>query len=59
VWNVRGGARSPGVMGNWIGDVAYRRLGLHRMAQRDGGDGYSEEELFRGFVLERVLNEGE
>ena len=49
-------------MGNWIGDVAYRRLGdgqLHRMAQRDGGDGYSEEELFRGFVLERVLNEGE
>ena len=28
------------------------------MADTMDGDEYSEEELFRGFVLERILNEG-
>jgi hypothetical protein len=28
------------------------------MAHREADDGYSEQELFRGFVLERILNEG-
>jgi hypothetical protein len=28
------------------------------MADQMDGEAYSEEELFRGFVLERILNEG-
>ena len=28
------------------------------MADKMDGDEYSEEQLFRGFVLERILNEG-
>jgi hypothetical protein len=63
LWNGRMGGGSP-YIGNWDQRCAEDQRSTAKvlrkclMADQMDGEAYSEEELFRGFVLERILNEG-